>query len=194
MNETTTQEQSDFNTRYLLIFLLFPLIGVVAAVVTVFADSAAQSTIPDAVEPPGAALEAQQLAPDFRLTDLNGEPLALSDFRGRPVVVNFWATWCGPCRREMPAFATFLDEQGDDGVMIIAVNNGESVSQIQDFFDDIDVHNVTTVLDPDLATRREYGVFNLPTTFFVAPDGTVATLKLGEVTLEDLESFAAAYS
>lgn len=190
MTDAAGEQQGFYPKRMLLLFLLFPLLGVLAAILTVLADDAAQNASPQAVGQPQPAVVQDDLAPLFELPRLDGGTLRLTDLRGRVVFVNFWATWCGPCRREMPAFEAFLGEQGPRGATIVAIDDAESPEQIQAFFDEIAVENIPTVIDADRIARREYGVFNLPTTFIVAPDGTIAALHFGEITLDDLHRFA----
>ena len=194
MDVTSTNQQQQLNPgRAGLLLLVFPAIAIVAAILTVLADDSSQRAVPPPADAPAAAVSTDDLAPQFELAALAGGTLRLADFAGRVVFVNFWATWCGPCRRELPAFAEFLAEQDTNGATIIAIDNGESAEQVQTFLDEIGVQGLPIALDPDMNTRRVYGVFNLPTTFVIAPDGTVATIKFGEITLDDLRNMTAQY-
>jgi len=193
MKQDSTNQQQINHPRIGVILLIFPVIAIVAAVLTVLADAAAQRAVPPPADAPAAAVSAADRAPQFELAALAGGTLHLADFRGRVVFVNFWATWCGPCRRELPTFAAFLREQDANGATIIAIDNGESAEQVQAFLDEIGAEGIPVALDPDMNTRRVYGVFNLPTTFVIAPDGTVATIKFGEMTADDLRNMTAHY-
>ena len=73
------------------------------------------------------------LAPDFQLDNLDGKPVALSDLKGKPVLLNFWATWCPPCRDEMPYIQEIYDEWSDEGLVVLAINYGESASRVKEF-------------------------------------------------------------
>src|SRR5690625_4831974 len=87
-----------------------------------------------------AGIEEGELAPDFVLETLEGEPVKLSDDHGKKVILNFWATWCGPCRQEMPAMQEFYDDYADE-VEILAVNVTDSektIDDVQDFIDEFD--------------------------------------------------------
>src|SRR4030042_2753345 len=72
-------------------------------------------------------------APDFQLLNLEEEPVSLSDFQGRPVLLNFWATWCGPCRQEMPLIQDIFTEESDTGLVILAIDVGEPPSAVSSF-------------------------------------------------------------
>ncbi|GAB4328427.1 MAG: hypothetical protein Kow00117_14860 [Phototrophicales bacterium] len=132
------------------------------------------------------------IADDFELLSLSGETVRLSDFAGRPVFINFWWTGCPPCEEEFPAFEQFLAEQGDDGAVILAVNQaGESPAEIQAFLDRINVHNVPILLDPDYIMPRLYPYTGFPTTYFIDATGQVRYQKIGTITLEQLYSYLA---
>jgi cytochrome c-type biogenesis protein len=132
------------------------------------------------------SVELDELAPDFRLTDLDGNVVLLSDFRGKTVVLNFWASWCPPCREEMPEFQALWDERGSGGsddLVVLAVNflRDDSVGAATNF---IEANEFTfpVLFDTtrgDVATR--YGVRGLPATFFIDRNGVVRTTALGPV-------------
>ncbi len=119
-----------------------------------------------------------QVAPDFVLeapgTD---EEVRLSDFRGRPVLLNFWATWCVPCRTEMPA----LQEAHDtEGVVVLAVNSQESDTVVSNFLDEYGL-TFPAAIDREGSVRQHYGVLGLPATFFIDPDGILRARNFGPV-------------
>ena len=132
------------------------------------------------------SVQVDELAPDFRLQDLDGRVVMLSDFRGKTVVLNFWATWCPPCREEMPEFQELWDERGtggSDDLVVLAVNflRDDSVGAATNF---IEANEFTfpVVFDTtrgDVAAR--YGVRGLPATFFIDRNGIVRTTALGPV-------------
>jgi len=119
-------------------------------------------------------------APDFQLESLDGQTIKLSELRGRPVLLNFWATWCGPCRMEMP----FLQQVAEDeewkvrGLVILAVNLGEPASKAQAFVQEYGL-SFTVLLDSDGGTGMLYNAQYIPTTYFIDNDGIIRDIKAG---------------
>ena len=140
---------------------------------------------------PGRAPEVGEVAPNFVLNDLQGNEVALADFRGQPVIVNFWATWCGPCRIEMPALQQAFEERQDEGLEILAVNREEPAEVVAEFFfDELDL-TFTPLLDREAIVANRYAVFNMPTTFFIDPKGTVSAIHRGPLTSEQIDELLA---
>ncbi|HEY1410381.1 MAG TPA: redoxin domain-containing protein [Promineifilum sp.] len=134
--------------------------------------------------------EAGSIAPDFALQDLGGQTVRLSDFRGRPVILNFWATWCAPCRLEMPELQKLQAAYGENGPMVLAVNQKESAGRVTEFFEDIDL-DLIALLDTNTDVGAAYGAFFLPTTVIVGPDGVVAAVHRGIISREQLDGYLA---
>lgn len=120
-------------------------------------------------------------APGFSLENVHrGEPpVSLADHRGRPVVVNFWASWCAPCRREMPAFAEVSD-QLDGKVVFLGVNHQDGRSAALELLAETGVR-YPSGYDPDGRTAAAYGLLGMPTTLFVSADGRLLERRTGEV-------------
>ena len=120
-----------------------------------------------------------QLAPDFLLTTLDGQELKMSELRGDVVIVDFWATWCKPCRMAIPHLQELNDEYGNKGLTIVAIamdKRGERV--VRPFVEKQDIR--FNVVLPDGKVDRDYcGIFSLPTTFVIGPDGTVHKKYIG---------------
>ncbi len=114
-------------------------------------------------------------APGFTLKDLDGQEVDLADFRGQTVVLNFWATWCAPCRAEIPAFSSFARNNPDIPVLGIAVDGPVGKLKVAKRDMGIDY----PVLVGDAATVQAYGASTLPTTVVVGPDGEVAAVHVG---------------
>ncbi len=119
-------------------------------------------------------------APEFRLPGLDGQPVSLSDFRGRPVFVNFWASWCGPCRYEMPFIQEIYEDKrwSDKGLVILAIDMGESRSTAEDFMRSSNL-SFPVLLDADQQVALRYNVRAIPTTFLVDKDGVIQAMKIG---------------
>lgn len=130
---------------------------------------------------PGANANLPQVgdpAPDFTLVDLDGNRVTMSELRGRPVILNFWATWCGPCRVEMPDLAALQAEHVDDDLLVLAVNQAESAEQVRAFLDELEL-DLTAVLDSKGEVADAYGAFFLPSTMFVDANGTITAFHRG---------------
>ncbi len=138
--------------------------------------------------PSAAAPEVGKLAPDFQLSDLDGQPVSLSDFRGQPVLLNFWATWCGPCRYEMPFLERIHREQSADGLVVLGVNMGETAEEIEQFAADFGL-SFTVLQDSDQEVALRYNVRSIPTTFLIDEDGIIRDHKIGAfATMAEIES------
>lgn len=133
----------------------------------------------------GPAPEVGALAPDFTLENLDGELVSLSDFRGQNVLVNFWATWCGPCREEMPAIQARYN-RGDFAVL--AVDFGESAERVSGFLAEINV-DLPVLLDLEGAVQELYRVRGYPTTFFIDRSGVIRFFHIGQMSAADIDSF-----
>jgi cytochrome c biogenesis protein CcmG/thiol:disulfide interchange protein DsbE len=131
-----------------------------------------------------ASALAPQAAHDFTLTTLDGGSVTLSDLAGRWVLVNFWATWCAPCRDEMPYLASLADAHSDT-LTVLAVNMREQPDEVRAFAAELGLR-LPILLDPDDATLLAYGVTGLPTSFLIAPDGSLARRIPGPVQPGDL--------
>ena len=118
------------------------------------------------------------LAPDFQLPNLEGQSISLSDFRGEPVLVNFWASWCGPCQYEMPFMQEVYEEWSDRGLVVLAINKGESLSTVEDFMQSGN-YSFPVLLDISQDVALEYSIWGVPTTFFIDEDGVIQATKIG---------------
>ena len=134
--------------------------------------------VPDA----NAAPRISGLAPDFEWNAPDGTTKKLSDYRGRTVVVNFWATWCQPCREEMPAMQRVA---GDSDAVFLAVDLMEDGARVRAFMDSLGLDRLTPLLDTDGAVTRAYSVLELPQTFFVDPQGVIQHIEHGQVMDDD---------
>lgn len=118
-----------------------------------------------------------QAAPDFTLTDEAGNTVSLSGFRGTPVLLNFWATWCEPCRKEMPELQKLQD--GLTGKLrVIAVDVGENKDQAAAFKQELGL-TFTTPVDPTRQAAAKYNLFGLPASYVIDKDGVTRAVKFG---------------
>ncbi len=139
----------------------------------------------------GGPLQVGDAARDFVLQDVAGNTVHLSDFDDRPIVLNFWATWCAPCRVEMPDLQAAFDAHQDDGLVILAINREESINAVQTFFYDEMNLTFTPLLDAEAEVARLYNVANYPTSIFVDREGRVTAVHLGLMVEEQIEGYLA---
>jgi thiol-disulfide isomerase/thioredoxin len=136
----------------------------------------------------GVGARELDVAPDFEFSAFDGRRLRLSEFRGRPVLLNFWATWCGPCRRELPEMETLQRRYQAQGLAVIAVNTGERFAAADRYLRGIGVQLTAFAYDPASAIARRYGVEGLPVSLFIDAQGAIARIVNGQLTPALMES------
>ncbi|HET7603957.1 MAG TPA: TlpA disulfide reductase family protein [Gemmatimonadales bacterium] len=133
-------------------------------------------------------IKAGERAPDFTLAALDSSMVQLAAFRGRPVIINFWATWCPPCIHEMPELARRLEAHRDSGLEVLAVNaDGEKPDKIRRFVAGLSLP-FPALLDPKVRTATAYGVTQLPVTIFVDSAGIVRVVHAGPIQPSQLDA------
>ena len=136
------------------------------------------------------AAEVGRAAPAFRLRSLDGSATELTDYRGNYVLLNFWASWCGPCRGETPALQAFFERQSP-GLVVIGVNQQETAETAGEFTDQFAV-TYPIALDADGQVSGAYRVSTgLPVSFLIDPEGVIRLVHLGALTDSDLDELAA---
>jgi peroxiredoxin len=139
---------------------------------------------------PDTGLAIGNIAPDFELTSISGEQISLEDLRGYPVLINFWATWCGPCRLEMPAFQAQF-ERYEVNLKILAVNFDEPLDDIQLFVDEFGL-TFDILLDPGAEIQQLYQVRGYPTSYFLDTEGVIQIQHIGLIIESQLDEYLAA--
>lgn len=138
-----------------------------------------------------AALEGSEvgnLAPDFQLKDLDGKTVSLRDLQGSPVMLNFWATWCGPCRNEMPYLQQIYEKWRDKGLKVLMINLSETTSTVRQFMQD-NKYSFPVLLDTNGDVSSKYNITAIPTTFFIAGYGVIKERRVGSFpNVETIES------
>lgn len=148
-----------------------------------FAPQAWPAGAPPSV-PPLALLN--KLAPDFTLSDLHGQPLHLASFRGKVVLLNFWATWCAPCQIEMPAFARWQQTNGPMGFQVVGISMDDDAAPAQALVDKLSLNYPVAMGNVRLGSRYG-GVLGLPLTFLIDRNGVIRARFQGETDLRVIQ-------
>jgi len=173
---------SEIKRQPLLPFLLFGvgLILIVGSVIYL-------RTVPLPDDPSAVPAQVNFPAPDLTLTDLAGESHSLVQYRGQVVLVNLWATWCPPCKAEMPTLQAYNNKHGDQGFVIIAVNDGDPTPDVVQFTQDYKL-TFPIWLDPTyIATEQAFKTLNLPSSYVIDRNGVIRLMWVGEISRSMLE-------
>jgi peroxiredoxin len=161
-------------------------VGVVTWAVVAGNDDTGSADTVSPVSVRNGGPRAGDVAPDFTLGTLDGKAVSLSDYRGKPVVLNFWASWCNPCRREFPLLRAKL-ASATDHFVVLGVDNRDIDSDARSFAKD--QHATWPIaVDHDQKVWKAYAAQQLPQTFFIRPDGTIAERIYGQLTEHDFDA------
>ena len=155
------------------------IVGMVTLSVTLFIGSSFAWAMGSRVPAVGTTAE------DFQLTDLAGKQQSLSQYRGKVVLVNFWATWCKPCTTEMPAMQAMYDKLQDKGFVVLAVNELEDESKVREHITQHG-HTFPVLMDRDNKVANQFGVFGLPVSVFIDEKGVVREYIKGGLLTEQI--------
>jgi peroxiredoxin len=136
----------------------------------------------------GSPVQLGKEAPDFTLTNLDGETVRLSSLKGQGVFINFWGTWCEPCKREMPYMEAQYQKMKDEGIEILAINIAESHLVASSFSERLGL-TFPILLDKDRTVMNRYGVTFLPSSFFIDSNGKVVANHVGELSEGMIEDY-----
>lgn len=161
--------------------LIFGLIGLI-----LLPKNAPSSSSSKAVSIPPAQVDFQ--APDINLRNVAGQPVSLADLQGNVVLVNNWATWCPPCREEMPTLNSYFRNHRDQDFLLIAINAGDTVSMVTDFINQFGIE-FPVWIDPDSSTLNSFRNNYLPSSYLINQDGQVVLVWSGAVTMAALEEY-----
>lgn len=190
-----------------MLLLFMPIIGIVGMVVILVSSEDVEQTVvqqPDQVVlddatplpqtipprtlPPTPTSVFNQPAPNVTLVDLEGKTFSLADYRGKVVVVNFWATWCSPCVEEMPALQLFYEDYAGEDLAIVLVTDpldGQDLGTVQQFVDDLGL-TLPIGLSEYGQLQNLFGVQMLPSTYFIDAEGIVRNRWIGPIDVEHL--------
>ena len=159
----------------------------IAASVLLFKRNAGAQTIPTDLS--AVPAKANFPAPEVTLTDTRGESHSLRDYRGQVVLINLWATWCPPCKAEMPTLQAFYDKYREEGFTIIAINDGDPIEDVLQFEKDYQL-SFPIWLDPKYyATEQAFKTMNLPSSFVIDRAGTVRLMWVGAISRKMLDEY-----
>ena len=127
-------------------------------------------------------------SPELALENINGETKSLADYRNNVVLVNNWATWCPPCKAEMPTLSAYYNEHNDEGFMIVAIEAGDSLDDVSQFAQSRNL-KFQVWLDPNGAALKAFGNGSLPNSYVIDRSGTVRYAWTGEISQEMLERY-----
>jgi len=162
-------------------------VGIVLILVGVIM-SVALAPRADAQDYAAVPAEADYPAPLLGLTDIHGKSRVLADYRGSVVLVNLWATWCPPCKAEMPTLQAFYEENVANGFVIVGINDGESEPVVVAF---VHAYNLTFPiwLDPGFDAERVFGAISLPSSYVIDRAGVTRLMWVGAIDTRNLERF-----
>ncbi|OOM10583.1 TlpA family protein disulfide reductase [Clostridium saccharobutylicum] len=125
---------------------------------------------------------------DFKLKDLNGQEISLSDLKGKKVFLNFWATWCPPCKAEMPEIEKLYQETKDSNLVIVAIEIGEPLDTVKQFIDN-NKYNFKILLDPDQSVATKYNISSIPTSYFIDAEGNIVSKHVGGMNIDQMKAY-----
>jgi cytochrome c biogenesis protein CcmG/thiol:disulfide interchange protein DsbE len=165
-------------------------IGVVIAGLVWFFERPGEDATSEPIEltasASGPAPRVGEEAPDFRVQSPDGESLRLSDFRGSAVWINFWASWCPPCRAESPDIEAVYQEKQDEGLVVLALSIGEGASTVRDYVERTGT-TFTVGLDRGTDIAATYRIVGIPTHYFVDSDGILRDWRIGSMSKKTME-------
>jgi peroxiredoxin len=141
------------------------------------------STTPDISNGQSHSLNVNQPAPDFTLRDLDGNLVALSNFRGKPVYFNYWASWCPSCIDEMPIVQSVYDDWAKRGLVLFTVNAGEDLATVLDFMQK-NHYTFPVLLDSQDKVDQEYNIYYIPVSVFVDKQGKIKSKVIGALAVK----------
>ncbi|HEY6071871.1 MAG TPA: TlpA disulfide reductase family protein [Anaerolineales bacterium] len=174
------------SSLYLMLIGLGLILTGAAAILLLGRPASASNTSSEILTIPA---EVSYAAPELSLKDLKGNPASLADLRGQVVLVNLWATWCPPCKEEMPTLQAYYERHKDQGFVIVAINDGDPQQDVSKFVNDYRL-TFPVWLDPTyIATDQAFKTSNLPSSFVIDREGVVRLRWVGGITETPLETY-----
>ncbi|HKG53799.1 MAG TPA: TlpA disulfide reductase family protein [Anaerolineales bacterium] len=166
-----------------LVFLGFGLILIIISTYFIWRDSSSQTNF--SIVP----VKVNYASPELTLTDIQGVTHSLADYRGQVVLINLWATWCPPCKEEMPTLQSFYNKHKEQGFAVVAINDGDPTKDVLQFVKDYQL-TFPVWLDPTyIATEQAFKSLNLPTSFVIDRNGVVQLQWVGGISRKMLDQY-----
>jgi len=166
------------------------IVGVIIAALVWYLDGQGSTVTSQSLtltaEASGPAPRVGKPAPDFRLVGLDGKPIQLSELRGHPVWLSFWATWCPPCRAENPDIQALYEANKDSGLVVLAVNIGEESSTVRGYAERTGL-TFSIALDQTTEVAAMYRIVGIPTHYFIDADGVVRDWRIGSMSRKTMD-------
>jgi peroxiredoxin len=159
-------------------------------------DSSVNNTSNKSITSNGTSDKSAEVSPNaiktkainFKLKDLNGQELSLSDLKGKKVFLNFWATWCPPCKAEMPEIEKLYQETKDSDLVIVAVEIGEPLDTVKPFIHN-NKYNFKVLLDSDQSVATKYNITSIPTSYFIDTEGNIVSKHVGSMNIDQMKAY-----
>ncbi|SRR5258706_2441544 len=179
-------EQPDRNNQNLILLAIGA--GLVLIAVAAFLSLPKAQAIVQTVDIAGAPAPVNFPAPNIKLTDLQGRPVAFSDYKGQVILYNAWATWCPPCKAEMPILEAYYQAHKQDGFVVIAIEDGQPLAEVAAY---VKNYGLTFPVwpDPEWIATGTFGIKNLPTSYVIDHGGMVRLMWAGAITRDLLEKY-----
>ena len=184
-NRRAAQHQKKVQqSNRLLIAAIILIVGGLSAIFWMSSQTAAPRETTNSYGAPALAKQGGTVT-DFTIGSLDGDPIALADYEGDVIIMNFWATWCPPCRAEMPGINRFYEAYKDDGLVVLAINEEESAETVRPFIQSNEF-SFPILLDIEGRVAQQYSTRSFPTTFIIDREGVIQHVQTGEISEDEL--------
>jgi cytochrome c biogenesis protein CcmG, thiol:disulfide interchange protein DsbE len=188
---TTASMNENKRADFRLFIAMIMFAGGLAAIGVMFLlikNNQTRSATVSATDISAVPMEMDYAAPELAVTTLAGVPVSLADFRGSVVLVNLWATWCPPCREEMPTLNAFYDQYKDQGFVLIAIDQEETREVVEPFVEEFGL-TFPVWLDEDYLAQDAFKTVHLPSSYVIGRDGRVRLMWIGAISGANLEKY-----
>lgn len=184
-NRRTAQHQKKVQqSNRLLVAALVLILGGLSVIIWMSMQTAVPTETTNTYGAPALAQQGGTVT-DFTIGSLDNGQISLADYEGEVIIMNFWATWCPPCRAEMPGLNRFYETYKDEGLVVLAVNEEESAEQVRPFIE-ANAFTFPVLLDTEGGVAQQYSTRSFPTTFIIDREGVIQHVQTGEISEDEL--------